>query len=212
MSNDKECPMRGLLAAGFVFLFIAAIATIALGPPGWSAAAGGGVQMAGWAGEWSPLGLLLGLILLFLIVKVIFRLATGPRWHGGPWMWDHGHAGRSGGGPAGPTAAFRRWHDEAHASDRDHDGAQDRPSAAAPPERAAPPREQPPVPPAPHPSEVPPAPPWPAPAPPPSQWPYPGQVPPPAQWPSPGQPPQWPYPGQYPQWPYPGQPPTGPER
>ena len=164
--------MRGLLAAGFVFVVVAAVATVALGPPGWGAAAGADVQLAGWGGELSPWGLIVGLIVLFLVVKLVFHLAAGPRWDGGPWRWHHAHAAPDGRDRGGPATAFRRWHDEAHASTGEPD--RDRPTTAA--------ARQAPAAPSPDPDAAPRAP-WPSQAPSPQ---YPHHASPPPQWPAPG--------------------------
>src|SRR5262245_34957042 len=73
------------------------------------------VLQAGWGGgDISPLGLIIGVFVAILVLKLLFRLIAGPRWYGGPWSWDHRHAGWYGRGPHDAPDAFRRWHDQAH--------------------------------------------------------------------------------------------------
>jgi hypothetical protein len=168
---------------------------------------GGPLLQAGWGdGDISPLGLIVGVIVAILALKLLFRLVAGPRWYGGPWSWDHRHAGWHGRFPHDAPDAFRRWHDQAH-EQAGHDERRE----AVPTERPAP-------------SPAPPS------QPEPSQPPY-GQYPgqptygqpsgsmPPWSYPAPplypappGQAPQAPYPTQQPPGPYPGGPPADPRR
>jgi hypothetical protein len=225
--------MRRRASIGPLILVIAVglILVAALGPVA-GAVGPNDVREAGWGEGLSPLGLIIGLIVLFLVLKLVFRLAAGPRWYSGPGSWGHSHAGWHGDGHRDATDAFRRWHDQAHGSTGQDparrstgmDQAAARPTEdhedrdQAEPRPASPPSDRPvvsPQPAAPAPAQ------WPYAGPP--QWPYPGQAPQgyPGQAPQgyPGQAPQGPYPGQAPQWPhqgpppsYPGQPPAGPDR
>jgi len=194
-----------------------ALATAAIATAGGLASAsddqgGGTVLRAGWGGgDISPLGLIVGVIVAILALKLLFRLIVGPRWYGGPWSWDHRHAGRHARFPHDAPDAFHRWHDQAH----EQAGHDERPESV-PTDRPAPPQSQPSQPESSQPTYgqypgqptygqptygQPPGstPPWTYPAPPP----YPAP---------PGQAPQAPYPTQPPQGPYPGGPPADQRR
>src|SRR5512134_4034945 len=76
---------------------------------------GGAVLRAGWGdGDISPLGLIVGVIVAVVALKLLFRLIAGPRWYGGPWSWDHRHAGWHARVRHDAPDAFRRWHEQAH--------------------------------------------------------------------------------------------------
>lgn len=159
------------------------------------------VLTAGWGdGGLSPLGLIIGVIVTILVLKLIFRLIAGPRWYGGPWSWGHPHGGWHARYPQDAPEAFRRWHDRAHAG-VGHDGQRDdgdQTSGAAPvdrPDAGLTGSITPPAAPQVGPDAI--------------QVPYghyPGQSP---YGPYPGTPPYGPYPGQAPYGPYPGQSPYG---
>jgi hypothetical protein len=133
-------------------LATAAIVTGAGGVSATDDAVTGVVLQAGWGdGDISPLGLIIGVILAILALKLLFRLIAGARWYGGPWGYRH--AGWYARMPQDAPEAFRRWHDQAHeqgghdeepsGGERPADTARVEPPQAVPADRPAPPRDQP---------------------------------------------------------------------
>lgn len=182
-----------------------------------------GVLQAGWGDrDISPLGLIVGVIVAILVLKLLFRLIAGPRWYGGPWAWDHRHAGWHGRFPHDAPDVFRRWHDQAHEQAGPEQAGHERREAVSTDQPTSPPAQpsqpgvdQPPA--GEYPSQpsygAPPAGPYPGQ---PTYGAYPGQ---PTYGQAPGSTPPWTYPapppyppppGQAPQVPYPPQPPQGP--